>query len=311
MDKMALIEMLKGLKRRVYIWRDQEEYKKRSRMNPKDYPEKLAQIYKQITGEELNLEHPCTYNEKIQWSKLYDTDPRKTVLSDKYAVRSWVREKIGDEYLVPLLGTWDRFDDIDFSKLPSQFVLKLNNGSATNIVVTDKSKLDLHLAKKKFKEWTKTNFAFRGFELQYKDIKPKIIAEEYLIADGLEDLPDYKFFCFDGKVFCSYTMKDYTMCHENGRLGFFDRDYKLMPYYRRDFKPILQQIPKPKNYEKMLELAECLAKGFPHVRVDFYDLDGKIYFGEMTFTNSSGYCKFEPEEFNRILGDQWTLPAQR
>lgn len=305
---MKMIENLKKLKSKIHLAVEQQQYKKRSKMRSEDYSKELKKMYRKITGEELNLDNPQTYNEKIQWSKLYDTNNFKTKLSDKYEVREWIKNKIGEEYLIPLLGVWDNFDDINFSTLPSKFVLKLNNGSATNIIVTDKSKLDCNWASNKFKEWTKINFAFKGLELQYKDIKPKIIAEKYIVEEGFDDLPDYKFFCFDGKVFCSYTMIDYTMCHENGRLGFFDRNYKLMPYHRKDFKPILEQLPKPKNYEKMVELAECLAEGFSHVRVDFYNIDGKIYFGEMTFTNSSGYCKFQPEEFNKILGEQWTLP---
>lgn len=263
-------------------------------------------MYKKRTGKKLNLENPVTFNEKIQWSKLYDVTPLKTQLADKYLVREWVKEKIGEEYLIPLLGVWDKFDDIDFDKLPDQFVLKANHGSGWNIIVTDKKQFNRVEAKKKFDRWLNTNFAYLTLEMQYEDIKPKIIAEKYIVNEN-NDLPDYKFFCFDGKVFCLYTMINYTFDHSKGQLGFFDRDYKLMPYHRGEYAPIKEQLPKPKNFEKMVELAEILSKGFKHVRVDFYNLNGKIFFGEMTFTTSGGFAVFVPEEFDLLLGKQWNL----
>ena len=143
--------------------------------------------------------------------------------------------------------------------------------------------------------------------MQYQNIDHKIIAEKYMIEDDMVDLPDYKFFCFDGVVYCSYTMIDYTHDHSNGKIGFFDRDYNLLPYYRKDYSPITKQMPKPENYEKMVEIAERLSVGFAHVRVDLYDIKGKVYFGEMTFTNASGFTKYVPEEFDYILGRCWKM----
>ena len=276
------------------------------KINKKYYPVILKRMYKKRTGKKLNLENPVTFNEKIQWSKLYDVTPLKTQLADKYLVREWVKEKIGEEYLIPLLGVWDKFDDIDFDKLPDQFVLKANHGSGWNIIVTDKKQFNRVEAKKKFDRWLNTNFAYLTLEMQYEDIKPKIIAEKYIVNEN-NDLPDYKFFCFDGKVFCLYTRINYTFDHSKGQLGFFDRDYKLMPYHRGEYAPIKEQLPKPKNFEKMVELAEILSKGFKHVRVDFYNLNGKIFFGEMTFTTASGFAVFVPEEFDLLLGKQWNL----
>ncbi len=287
------------------------EYLYMSNLKAGDYPKTLKKMYRNKVGKELNLENPTTYNEKIQWSKLYDSTPIKTKLSDKYLVRDWVKDKIGEEYLVPLLGVWDDFDEIDFDALPDQFVLKANHGSGWNIIVSDKDKLDKADAKRKFNKWLKRNFAFYGLEMQYKDIKPNIIAEKYIILEGADDLPDYKFFCFNGKVFCLYTMINYALDHSKGQLGFFDRDYKLLPYHRLDFKPITEQPLAPKNFDKMVELAEVLSQGFGHVRVDFYNLDGKIYFGEMTFTNACGFSVFEPEEFDSILGKEWDLPNKK
>ena len=278
-----------------------------------EYPIMLKCLYKVNSGEELNLEDPKTFNEKMQWYKIYDRNPLKTELADKYLVRKYVKEKIGEEYLVPLYGVWDKFDDIDFGKLPNQFVLQCNHGSSFIVIVKDKSTFDIQEAKNKFDKWLNTNFAFTSFELQYKDIKPKIIALKYLedvtIRDsyGNPDLPDYKFFCFDGKFYCSYVMEDYRNNHKFGKLGLFNKDFNLLPYNIRSYNDMTDPPKKPKNYEKMIELAEILSKGFSHVRVDFYDINDQIYFGEMTFTSGSGMYKYNPPEFNRILGDQWNL----
>lgn len=274
-----------------------------------EYGNELARLYKERVGHELNLHNPQRFSEKIQWRKLYELTPLMSKLSDKYAAREWVKEKIGEQYLIPLLGAWDAFDEIDFSSLPNAFVLKTNNASGTNLIVQDKSNYDRRTAKRKFNYWMKRPFGLlSGLELQYCDIKPKIIAEKNMLSEGIDDLPDYKFFCFDGKVYCSYTMIEYTNNHQNGKLGFFDRDYNLLNAYREDFQPIVKQIPKPSNYEKMVEIAETLANGFSHVRVDLYNIKGVIYFGEMTFTTNSGFTKYYPEEFDYELGAQWHLP---
>ena len=289
---------------RIYLGR-RYHASKNIRAAKKDMEEAVKAVYKMHTGKELNIHPPRTYNEKIQWMKIYDNDERKTLLSDKFAVRAWVEEKIGKEYLIPVLGHWESVEDIDFDSLPNQFVLKINNSSGENIIVTDKSKLNIKQTKRMLKRWMKLNFAYVSFEMQYAKIKPVIVAEKYMITDGMDDLPDYKFFCFDGKIFCSYTMTGYVFDHTKGNLSFFDRDYKLLPYERMDHRKVDLQPPKPENYDKMVELAEILAEGFSHVRVDFYNINGKIYFGEMTFSTSSGYTEYNPEEFDMILGEQW------
>ena len=277
-----------------------------------EYENELRKLYKERTGHTLNIKEPKRYSEKIQWMKLNGITSEISLLSDKYAVRQWVGNKIGQEYLVPLLGVWDSFDQIDFEALPSSFVLKTNNASATNVIVNDKSKMKKRLTKEKFDYWIRRPFGLiSGLEIQYTSISPKIIAEKNLLSEDMQDLPDYKFFCFDGKVFCSYTMVDYTLNHHNGRLGFFDRDYKLMDAYRKDYRRISEQIPKPINYDKMVEIAEILSNGFSHVRVDLYNIKGKIYFGEMTFTTNSGYTKFVPDDFDYVLGEQWLLPGPK
>lgn len=276
-----------------------------SKLNEEKYAGGLRNYYWRRTGKQLDLRNPVTFNEKIQWTKINDRDDRKTVLSDKYKVREWVKEVIGEEYLVPLIGAWDSFDEIDFSLLPSKYVLKMNNGCNRNIIVNEEHPLDREDAFEKIHEWSAHNFAWYGLELQYKDIPQRILIEEDISVDG--DLPDYKFFCFNGKVFCSYTMVDYYKNHRDGRLGFFDREYRLLPYWRKDYTPIREQLEKPKNYETMVKLAEKLSEGFCHVRVDLYDVNGKIYFGEMTFSNADGLCKYEPEEFDYILGEKMLI----
>lgn len=247
----------------------------------------------------LDLRNPQSYNEKIQLLKLAGEDPLLTRLADKYAVRDWVAERIGAEYLVPLLGVWDRVEDIEFERLPEKFALKANHGSGMNIIVTDKSSADIEQIKRTAKGWLGRNFAFEcGFEMQYAGIKPRIIAEEYL-ENGGGDIYDYKFWCFKGR--CHY-IQFLSERRKHLKMVFFDTDWNKMPFVydhvRNENPP-----PRPDNLDKMISLAEKLAAGFEHVRVDFYRLDnGDIRFGEMTFTSASGGCHWDPPEWNLKLG---------
>ena len=270
------------------------------------YERELKLWYKERTGEELNLQNPKTFNEKIQWLKLYDSTPLKTRLADKYLVREWVAEKIGEEYLIPLLGVWDSFEDIDFDKLPERFVLKANHGYNWNYIVKDKSTFDKNDARAKFVEWLNTNFAFRGLEIQYMNISPKIIAEEYL-ENGDNDLYDYKVFCFGGKAESIMYLSERK---QGLKMAFFDLEWNKLPFTYS--YPINEAtIPKPQNLDLLIKLAETLANGFPHVRVDFYILnDGSLKFGEMTFTTANGMCKWNPPEQNRIYGNLIKLPSK-
>ena len=276
------------------------EYKLCKYMPEEKYPEYLKDWFYIRTGNILNIENPQTFNEKIQWLKLYDKNPLKSRLADKYLVRDWVKEKIGEEYLIPLIGVWEKFEDIDFDKLPDKFVLKANHGSGWNIIVTDKQKFDKEDAKQKFDEWLHTNFAFKaGLELHYKDIKPLIIAEKYIENDN-QDLYDYKIWCFDGKAKYIQFLSERK---EGLKMVFYDTEWNKQDFvysYPRNEK----DIEKPKNLELLLTLAEKLAQGFSHVRVDFYILnDGSIKFGEMTFTSMSGVCKWVPNDTNKVMGD--------
>lgn len=271
------------------------------------YANELKLWFEKVTGNKLNLDNPKTFNEKIQWLKLYDSTPLKTKLADKYLVREWVEEKIGSEYLIPLLGVWNEFDEIDFNKLPNSFVLKANHGCGWNIIVKDKSKFNIEEARKKFNNWMKLNFAFRvGLELQYMNIKPKIIAEKYL-ENGNEDLYDYKVFCFNGKAESIMFLSE----RKHGlKMAFYDLNWKKLPFVY-SYPINKMNIPKPKNLDLLIKLSEKLAEGFAHVRVDFYILnDGSLKFEEMTFTSASGTCKWQPAEQNKIYGDLIKLPSK-
>jgi len=270
------------------------------------YEKELKIWYKAKTGEDLNLQNPKTFNEKIQWLKLYDSTPLKTRLADKYLVREWVAEKIGAEYLIPLLGVWDSFDEIDFDKLPERFVLKANHGFNWNYIVKDKSIFDKKVAKAKFDEWLNTNFAFKGLELHYMNIPPKIIAEKY-IADLDGDIFDYRFFCFDGTP--KYLWLDIGSGTSHHKRNIYDLDWNLQNY--KVSYPNMEENPeKPETFEEMLRLVNVLCQSFALVRVDLYSVSGKVYFGEMTFTPQNGFGKFDDIKQNRIYGDLIKLPPK-
>ena len=260
------------------------------------------------TGKDIDLSHPETYNEIIQWTKLYDFDDEKCKLADKYLVRDWVKQKIGEKYLIPLLGVWEHADEIDFDQLPSSFVLKCNHGCGYNIIVKNKEKEDVHKIKKQLNDWIHEQFAYKfGFEMQYVRIHPLIIAEEYIENDN-EDLYDYKVFCFNGKA--KYIM--FLSDRKTGLKGqIYDLEWKLQPFVH-NFEKSNELIQKPDNLDELIECAEKLAKDFIQVRVDFYRLnDGSWKFGEMTFTTASGMGKWTPEEYDKILGDMIQLPNSR
>lgn len=278
--------------------------RKRKKLDKSAYEQEISKQYEQRIGHKLNWGCLETYTEKMQWAKLYDKDPRKSILTDKYAVRSWVAEKIGEEYLIKLLGVWDSFDEIDFAKLPDKFVLKTNHGSGTNVIVKDKKTLDFRETKRKFKDWFDTDFGYKSLELHYSNIKPKIIAEEYVETE-MGELQDYKFLCFDGKpCFCWVDIGRYS----NHTRNVYNMEWELQPWNQETYAHYEKPIDKPKNFEKMIEVVEILASNFAHVRVDLYNVNGKIYFGEMTFTNGGGFDRILPVEYDKMLGNLWTLP---
>lgn len=273
-------------------------------MNDETY---LKLLYKAKMDEVLNLDKPTTFNEKLQWLKLYDRNPLYTKLVDKYEVRRYIAETIGEEYLIPLYGVWDHVDEIDFDSLPNQFVLKCTHDSGSVIICDDKSKFDKNKAKKKLKKAQKFNFFYYGREWPYKNVRPRIIAEAY-ISDANGELNDYKLMCFNGKVKCSFVCSErYT--GKGLHVTFFDCDWNVMPF-ERSHPSAKEGFPRPTQYEKMVKLAQVLAREIPFVRVDFYEIDGQIFFGEMTFYPGCGCKAFQPESWDGELGSWIALPEK-
>lgn len=265
----------------------------------------LARRYNAIVGKKLNLEDPKTFNEKLQWLKLYNRRPEYTMMADKVAVRDYIAKTIGEEYLIPCLGVWDDPDDIDFNTLPDQFVLKCNHNSGLGMCICkDKSKLDIEKVKAGLRKGLKQNYYLSGREWPYKNIKPRIIVEKYMTDESGTELKDYKVMCFDGKPKLIQVHKGRFVDHTQ---DFYDTDWNFMKIYQ-GCKNSDQIMPKPDFLEEMLSLSETLATGIPHVRVDWYFVNGQLYFGELTFFDASGFDEFEPNEYNEILGSWITLP---
>ena len=266
----------------------------------------LKLIYRIKMGEKLNLDSPKTYNEKLQWLKLHDRNPLYTKLVDKHEVKQYIIEKIGPEYLIPTLGVWDRFEDINFDALPNQFVLKCTHDSGGLVICKDKSRLDRGKAAAKINGCLKHNFFWGEREWPYKDIKPRILAESYMEDNVTHELRDYKFFCFNGEAKALFIATE-RGSKEETKFDFFDMEGNHLPFTNghpnADIPPDL-----PTQMEKMRELAEKLSKGIPQVRVDFYEADGKVYFGEMTFFHWSGMMPFVPECWDEIFGSWIVLP---
>ena len=282
-------------------------------LQPSQYKKAIELQYRQATGQVMDLDNPKNFTEKLQWLKLYDSTPIKTRLADKYLVRQWVAEKIGAEYLIPLLGVWDNFDDIDFDLLPNQFVLKTNHASGTNIIVRDKKTFDKENAREKINAWLAIDYGAISYELHYNNIPKKIIAEKFLSEGNLPDINNYKFWCFNGTVH-SCTLE--TGRAANGSLkdlciDFFDINWKHLDIERSDHPNSKhpEKIQKPKNFELMKELTAELCKSFAFARVDFYEVAGKVYFGEMTFTPGAGNFRYNSAGTNEELGKLLTLPA--
>jgi len=271
-------------------------------------PEKYASyLYEYYTGKKLNLNNPTEFNEKIQWLKVYYHPNILNQLVDKYAVRAYVEEKIGPQYLNEAYGVYESENEVDFDKLPNQFVIKATHASSYNLIVSDKTKLADTKARKLFKKWLNRNQYYRtGQEWAYKDVKPRLIAEKYLKEAGQGSLIDYKFYCFEGKASFIEVHLDRA---DNHKRGFFDLNFESLPFrYVSLEKSIDSVIEKPSNLLEMKFLSEKLAGTFPFVRVDFYSINGKAVFGEMTFYPSDGRKDFMPDEYNKSIGDLIVLP---
>lgn len=287
-------------------------YRRYLKMPKEQYPEELKKIYQKRTGFPLDLENPERLTEKIQWRKLFDPDDVYAVLSDKYAVRAWVEKKIGTEYLIPLLGVWERSKDIPFHTLPEAFVLKTNNGSHTNIIVKDRRTFKPSEAKEKLTEWMRLPIWFdNGFEMQYRKIRPLVIAEAYMQPeDGAQDLTDYKFFCYGGTpVYCQVIRGR----SEKETIDFFDMEWNHMEFVGMNIHAANSKTPisRPACFGEMRDVAAKLSNGFAFVRVDLYVISGRVYFGEMIFTPGGGLGRFTPDEWDYKLGSLWDIHTQQ
>ena len=265
-------------------------------------------MYYCIMNRKIDLNNPKTFNEKLQWLKLYDRNPLYTTMVDKYEVKKYVADIIGEEYIIPTIGIYDNFDEIDFNKLPNKFVIKCTHDSGGVVVCKDKTKLNIEEARKKINKCLKRNFFYVGREWPYKNVKPRIIIEEFVEACKDEDLNDYKFMCFNGKVKCSFVCTE-RRSEDGLKVTFFDLNWNKMPF-ERHYPFSKKEIQKPVNYEKMIQLSERLSKGLSFIRVDFYEANKKIYFGELTFFPGNGTEEFTPEEWDYKIGEWIKLPER-
>ena len=265
----------------------------------------LKRRFKINLGYDLNLSNPRTYNEKLQWLKIYDRKPIYTTMVDKYAVKKYVASIIGEQYIIPTLGVWEDFDEIDFNALPDQFVLKCTHDSGGIVICKDKTKLDIEATKKKIIKCLKQNYYYKFREWPYKDVKPRNIAEKYMEDTTTAELRDYKIYTFNGKA-------QICMINQNRgihtRADYFDKEYNWLDFtWGYDHAECIPE--KPENFDLMLRLAEILAKDTYQLRVDFYQVNGKVFFGELTFFDGSGFDRIEPIEWDYELGSYIVLPV--
>ena len=258
----------------------------------------------------LHFKAPRSFNEKLQWLKLYDRKKIYTTMVDKYEAKRYVAERIGEEYIIPTLGVWDRVEDIDFDALPSKFVLKCTHDSGGLIVCRDKSKLDWKRTKKILQKSLRNDFYIEAREWPYKNVKRRIIAETYMEDQQQKaGLVDYKFYCFDGEPRFLYISKGLED-HATASISFLNLDWSFAPFQRSDYKGFETLPPKPAGYETMLELTRRLSKDTSFLRVDLYEIGGKVYFSELTFTPCGGTMTFAPPEWDDKIGQWLTLPKK-
>lgn len=278
----------------------------RGKYNAMPDREFLSAMYKAIFGQEINWETPTGFNEKLQWLKLYNRRPEYTMMVDKYLVRDYIAQVLGEEFLIPLLGVWDSPEDIDFDRLPDQFVLKCNHNSGLGMCICrDKSKLDINRTVRGLKAGLAEDYYLRHREWPYKDVPRKIIAEQFMGAD----LMDYKIHCFSGEPRFVLVCSD-RFSADGLKEDFYDTEWNLMDLHRPKHPNSKNGVERPRQLEQMLEYSKKLAKDIPFVRVDFYIVDSHIYFGEMTFFPASGFEAFAPAQWDATLGSWLTLPTE-
>lgn len=272
----------------------------------------LSLKYYKSFGRWPNWKNPQTYSEKLQWLKLYDRKPVYTTLVDKYAVKKYVADIIGEEYVIPTLGVWNKPEEIEWEKLPNQFVLKTTHGGGNEgvVICRDKATFDKEKAIRLLNESLKTDLYTVWREWPYKNVPKRIIAEKYIEPrPDTKDLADYKFFCFDGEVKGLFVATERQNPNEEVKFDFFDADFNHLPF-RQGHDHAKVAPKKPENFELMKKVAVQLSKGIPHVRADLYDLGNKVLFGELTLYHFSGMVPFEPEEWDKHFGDMMILPRE-
>ena len=251
-------------------------------------------------GYELNLNNPKTFNEKIQWLKLHDRKIQYVDLVDKYELKKYIEQEIGTEYVIPTIGVWDKVENIEWDKLPNRFVLKCTHDSGSVIICTDKNNFDFGKASEKLKRALKRNYFWYGREWPYKNVRPSIIAEQLMEDKENKEIIDYKFLCFNGKFECMFTCTE-RFCQNELKVTFFDRNWNRLPF-ERHYPSSRAIIKKPINYDKMIEISEKLAGNIPLVRVDLYEINKKIYVGELTLYPGGGFEEFSDYEYDLKLG---------
>lgn len=270
----------------------------------------LKIMYWASLGKKLDLKDPKAFNEKLQWLKLYNRDPEYTKMVDKFEAKKYVADIIGEEYIIPTLGVWDNADDVDFAALPDKFVIKCTHNSGKGMYICkDKSQMDETAVREGLRAGLRQNYYKRGREWPYKNVKPRIIAEQYMEDEKTAELRDYKFMCFDGEVKSLFVCSD-RFSKDSLHVTFFDRDWNHLPFERQ--YPLKKDgIDKPQNLDLMIKLAEKLSADIPFLRVDLYEINGKIYFGELTFFPGGGNEAFTPEEWDYKFGSYIKLPNKR
>ena len=271
----------------------------------------LRFIYPKMVGGNLNLSQPKRLTEKLQWLKLNVRKDEYTIMVDKCDAKNYAAKIIGNQYIIPTLGVWNNFDEITFDQLPNQFVLKCTHDSGGLVIVKDKAKLDIDSARHKIETSLKRNFYWHGREWPYKNVRPRIIAEEYIFdADNVsKPIDNYKFFCSKGNCFAFYVAIGGG--HNSGMsLTYFDREKNRLPVSHYTFSPAKDEIVLPVEIDEMIELAELLSSDLYFGRIDFYCVNGRIYFGEITFFPDSGLLKYTPEEYDDIWGNYIELPIE-
>ena len=277
------------------------------KLSDEDYVKLATKVY---FGKEIDLDNPVTFNEELQWLKLYDRKPQYTTMVDKYLAKKYVTDIIGEQYIIPTLGVWDRFEDIDFDSLPNEFVLKCTHDSGGLVICRDKSNFDFKKAKRKINRSLKRDLYLYSREWPYKNVQKRIIAEKFMSDNESSDgLTDYKFFCFDGVAKLMFVATDRNNASAETKFDFFDMEFNHLPF-TNGHPNSAEPIKKPSTFDEMRNIAEKLSKGIPHVRVDLYEINGKVYFGEMTFYHWGGLKAFDPEEWDEKLGRLIVLPEK-